>query len=396
MSVLAFRCMLFVVVGCSLTIAQPIDRSALENLVSRADQTHSEAILVYKDGKIKAEQYFHNGSRDKKIEAMSATKSIIGLAITCMLTDGTLDSLDVPVCKFYPEWKQGQKQNITVRHLLTHTSGMQNVPNTGVEIYPSPDFVQLALAAELKDKPGTQFEYNNKALNLISGVIKKATNKRMDIYIGERLFKPLGISDFTWTLDSAGNPHAMAGCQLRPADLLKLGILILQNGSWEGTQVISPKWIREMVTPAKLYKGYGLLWWLLPRNVISVVSDTTIDSYHKFGLDKNFIAQCRQMVGTYKTDEEFERKLIQVFGNDVWDIFGKNLVAKGLQLRTRQFGEIIGYKADGYLGNYLVVYPSDNLAAVRMTSEDSYKDENDSFIDFSKLVLGLVKSNQGK
>jgi CubicO group peptidase (beta-lactamase class C family) len=112
------------------------------------------------------------------------------------------------------------------------TSGLQNELNATIEIYPSKNFVQLGLCAELTNKPGEKFEYNNKSLNLMAGVFKKITGKRIDKYIGERLFKPLGIIDFTWGLDDAGNPHVISGCQIKPKDFAKLGLLLLNKGKY--------------------------------------------------------------------------------------------------------------------------------------------------------------------
>jgi CubicO group peptidase (beta-lactamase class C family) len=98
--------------------------------------------------------------------------------------------------------------------LLNQTSGLQNLRTTTPEIYPSPDFVQLALAAELSSDPGSKFSYNNKAVNLLVGVVKQASGMRMDQYVATEVFEPLVIKDFTWTLDRAGNPHGMAGLQI--------------------------------------------------------------------------------------------------------------------------------------------------------------------------------------
>ena len=162
--------------SCSL-FGQGIANEALDSLYYYVEKTHSEAIIIQQNGKLIGEKYFGIGHPDTLIEAMSCTKSIVGLAAVCLLDDGFLDSLDTPVYHYYPEWKQGKKQLITLRHLLNMTSGMQNVPNTGVEIYPSPDFVQLALAAELSDDPGKRFSYNNKSLNLMAGIFRQATGK---------------------------------------------------------------------------------------------------------------------------------------------------------------------------------------------------------------------------
>lgn len=129
------------------TYGQRIDVAKLQILLKKAEDTHSEAVIIYKDNQLVAEKYFGIGNEDRKVEAMSCTKSIVGLAVACLLTDGLIESLDTPITDFYPEWKQGQKQLITIRHLVNMTSGMQNNPNASVEIYSNDDFVQLALTS---------------------------------------------------------------------------------------------------------------------------------------------------------------------------------------------------------------------------------------------------------
>jgi CubicO group peptidase (beta-lactamase class C family) len=199
-------CLAFPLVLLTAVRGQNITPTNLNTLLQKGKETRSNAIIIYKDGKLYNSTYFDTVKASTRIETMSCTKSIVALAVACLQADGLIDSLNVPVYKFYPEWKQGQKQLITLNHLLTMTSGIQNNPNATVEIYPSPDFVQLALAAELSSKPGEKWEYNNKALNLLAGIVKKVSGKRMDVYINNRLFKPLGIKNYGWTLDNAGVP----------------------------------------------------------------------------------------------------------------------------------------------------------------------------------------------
>ena len=139
----------------------------------------------------------------------------------------------------YPERRQGRKKEITLRQILNHTSGIQDLGNSS-EVERSPDAVRLALAAELSDPPGTRFVYNNKAVNLLSGVIQKVSGKRMDLYMREELFSPLAITDVAWELDSAGNALVYAGLAIQPADLAKLGQLVLNRGRWRGRQLIAP------------------------------------------------------------------------------------------------------------------------------------------------------------
>jgi len=135
-----------------------IDPAALERLKARAEKAGSDAVVIVKDGRLVADWTF--GRPPGPIEAMSATKSIVALAVGRLIDQGKIRSLDQPLCDFYPEWRQGRKRRVTIRHLLNHTSGLQNDPHAS-EIDASPDFVQFALAADLGDDPGARFAYNS-------------------------------------------------------------------------------------------------------------------------------------------------------------------------------------------------------------------------------------------
>lgn len=373
-----------------MTYGQRIDVAKLQILLKKAEDTHSEAVIIYKDNQLVAEEYFGIGNEDRKVEAMSCTKSIVGLAVACLLTDGLIESLDTPITDFYPEWKQGQKQLITIRHLVNMTSGIQNNPNAAVEIYSSDDFVQLALTAELSKRPGEVFEYNNKSLNLMAGVIRKITGKRIDDYIGERLFKPLEIIDYSWTLDNAGNPHVMSGCQIKPKDLIKLGMLLLNNGYYNDHQIIAKEHIAEVVVSSSQYKGYGMLWWLDHENIISVVDNEIINDLRKANVSKEFIRKAIKMKGIYTSNEDYASRLQLIFGKDPYEYIGQHL-KPGLRLRKRNFSGNVTYRADGYLGNYIIVNPKDKIVAVRMISHQSFKDSKDGFADFEKEILNLAQ-----
>lgn len=384
-SILAFFILLSPIVR-----GQHIRREKLDSLMSKAERTHSEAVIIFQANKLVAERYFGNAKPTTLIESMSCTKSIVGLAVACMLSDKLIDSLDIPIHQYYPEWKQGQKQLITIRHLVNMTSGLQNDPVATKEIYPSPDFVKLALAAELVAKPGAEWSYNNKSLNLMAGVIRQVTGKRMDKYIGDRLFKPLGIKNFKWTLDKAGNPHVMSGCQIRPADFIKIGLLLSNNGIYEGKEVISSASIRQVIDPCPKYKGYGMLWWIDYKNTISIVDDQCISSLAQAGIDKDFMDKVLQMKGVYTSDDAYIAKIKVVFGENPWEYINKTL-GSTLRIRRKEFVGEVSYRADGYLGNYIVVDPKTNIVAVRMISGNSYEGEQDYFADFRQMILGLTE-----
>src|SRR5262249_41207844 len=142
--------------------------------VARARETHSDALVVLRDGKRVGEWNFTR-SREP-IEAMSDTKSIVSLAIGRLIDSGKLRSLDQPVCELYPKWKQSGKKAITIRHLLTQRSGLAT-RRTTEDIYSQRNFVRYALAAPLESLPGEHWVYNNRAMNLLAGVVQRASGE---------------------------------------------------------------------------------------------------------------------------------------------------------------------------------------------------------------------------
>ncbi len=290
------RNLLFALVMLALLAVEPsalgqVDASAktLDVLRKRAAESHSDSVIVFKNDELVLEWY-----ADKMppgpIDLMSCTKSIVNLAIGHLVDAGRIKSLDQPVHEFYPEWKQGQKKLITIKHLLNHTSGLQNFPNTSVEIYPSPDFVKLALAAEVVDAPGSKFSYNNKAVNLLAGIARIASGRRLDEYCSDELFRPMGITDFGWTLDKAGNPHCMSGLRLKAIDFAKFGQLILNKGLWKGTRLISEKWIEDSIAQGQPHQPIcGLLWWRVLGDTHFQIDDAKFKELESAGVDKGFL-----------------------------------------------------------------------------------------------------------
>jgi CubicO group peptidase (beta-lactamase class C family) len=367
-----------------------VDETALSRLRGAAEAAHSDAVVVWKDGREVAAWYF--GGRPERLAAMSMTKSVVSLAIGRLVTTHAISSIDDPVFKYYPEWRQGRKQEITLRHLLNHTSGLQD-PGNSSDVEQSPDAIRLALAAELADPPGTRFFYNNKAVNLLSGVIQKVSGKRMDLYVRDELFAPLGITDVSWELDSAGNAFAYAGLAIRPVDLAKLGQLVLDRGRWGGRQLIAPEWFDDALRAGPLSERCGLLWWLVPERTTWIIDDSRLDTLRRAGVDSAFLRRATAIRGRYASLEGYTAALQRAFGPRYWEPVETALApARVRGLGRTEYGRMIGYEASGYLGQYLVIYPEYRLVAVRMVkpSERSNSD-TDSFETFSDLVRALVR-----
>lgn len=368
--------------------ADRVDAAALERLLDEAARTHSDALAVLLDGELVGAWYSAAGPR--RIESMSVTKSIVNLAVGRLVTLGRIPSVDVPVSAFYPEWNTGRKAKVTLRHLMNHTSGIAAKQSTA-EIYASDDFVRLALDAEITSEPGTVFFYNNKAVNLIAGIVEKSAGKRMDLFLRDDLFAHLGIADFGWSLDRAGNPQAMAGLQIRAEDLARLGQLVLQRGEWNGEQLIDEAWFDESLRPSAPNPGAGLLWWLMPSDIAVVIDDSSLARLRDAGVDPTFVARAEGARGRYASGKELGQALAEAFGEDWRTAVRTALEPHGLSLHRIEIGEILGINANGYLGQYLVIYPAKKLVAVRMIEATKDFDQaTDDFQSFMELVYALV------
>jgi CubicO group peptidase (beta-lactamase class C family) len=318
------------------------------------------------------------------------TKSITNLAIGYLVSQDNL-TIDTKIHEFYPEWKQENKQDITVRHLLTHSSGLLDSDFSLVET--TPDIVKLALASDLSHPVGQYYVYNNKSVNLLVGIIEKVDGRKIDVLMKEEIFGPLGITDFTWPKDKSGNPYAMAFLQMYPEDLLKIGQLVLYKGKWDGKQLINASWFKESLMPgAPFMPEYGLLWELLTKNFRFIVDDAHIEKMVKAGVDIDFIEKARSMKGTYKGYGAYYKKLNEVYGKDFNTILQQKLVPYGLTIGRKQTDGIEGYAGIGYLGQYLIIYPDHNLIAIRGINQyEGYDWDTDEIPKFPELVKALVE-----
>ncbi|GGB76407.1 serine hydrolase domain-containing protein [Deinococcus soli (ex Cha et al. 2016)] len=354
---------------------------ALDHLIDAARATHSSALVLLHDGVPLVNESFDGPARP--IEAMSVTKAIVSLLVGRAVTLGHLESVDVNVSEFYLEWRQGRKRHITLRHLLNHTSGLQNEPLTTAELYPSDDFIQLALCAELSDEPGARLAYNNKAYNLLAGVLHRATGRRMDDFARAELLAPLGITDFSWATDRAGNPQCMAGFAVRPLDLAHLGHLLITRGLWDGQRLVDDSWFDLSLNPTTpAWPTIGLGWWFVGEWEKRVVALKHVEAWRAAGIPEEDVRALEGLLG------EHEREAI---ASTFQAALGAQWIKK-LDERPDAFDFRVGppkvYYHDGHLGQCLAVLPSSGLVAVRMLDWQSpyAREAGSAFPDFLSLV----------
>jgi len=185
--------------------------------------------------------------------------------------------IDEPVFNYFPEYadlRAPEKARISLRHLLTMSSGMEwneNLPytdpnNSEIAMLHSDDRWRFALQPRVVVVPGSEWNYSGGCTELLGAVVRKASGKPIEEFAKEALFSRLGISDLGWARYPDNIPAAASGLQLRPRDLAKIGQLVLQRGRWDSNQVVSEQWIRESTAPQigpgdRIY-FYGYQWWL--------------------------------------------------------------------------------------------------------------------------------------
>lgn len=355
----------------------------LSTLVDEAYATNSSALVILREGKTLVDEVF-DGKGERPIATMSVTKGILSLIVGRAVTLGYLPGPDVQVSDFFPEWRQGKKRNITLRHLMTHTSGLQNQMTTAEEIYPAPDRLQLALCAELEAEPGESFAYNNKAVMLIVGLLERATGQKADAFARAELFGPLGIEEWTWTTDEAGNPHGFADLFLRPSDLAKLGQAALDGGHG----LISQEWVQESTSSASdIEPSIGLLWWVLSAWTRYSIGPKQLESLRQAGATAEQVATLERCQGQNMTRAEM-----------LDSITAQGLVPQQLPQNAHwlgvERGPAVGFRHDGYLGQNLVVHREAGLVAVRMIdwSHPQADLPESSFPTFVDRVLELAIS----
>lgn len=383
---------LLLIMACSALLSQAqtkIDKKALQDLVDACKRTHSTALSVWVDGKPYKDYSFDSTGNNHAL-TYSGQKSIISLAIGKLIDEGKPIGLDSPVYRYYPEWKQGLKKTVTIRQLLTHTSAIE-CNEADPDGWDPKDVVQYTLCASLLDTPGHYFLYNDHAVDLLRGIIEKVSGEKMNVYLEHSFFEPMDIKDYSWTYDAVGTPTNLS---ITPADFVKFGQLMTNMGMWNGQKLISAHWVDLSLMQSQPFApNYGLLWWRIPDKIIYTVDDDLLQQFKMAGVKESFITKYSTLKGTYENVNIPDEKLKSVFGNDWKSVLDKELYP--YYPRRAKWGlseNYVGYKAEGWRGQYVVFFPGKHIVACRMVRESpTYNDQTDEFRDFEQYVNRLVK-----
>ena len=247
------------------------------------DSLQTFAFVVIKNDSLVHEEY-HDGYSDSSYSnSFSVAKSVVRMLIGVALKEGKIKSIDDPVGTYLEEFKNEGKEKITLRHLLTMSSGLNwdesySSPfSMTTEAYYGTDLPKLVSRLKVIEEPGKQFKYLSGNTLLMAMVVEKVTGKRISDYLQEKLWQPLGMEhDAMWSLDHKdGLEKAYCCINSNARDFAKLGSLYLHYGNWHGQQLVDSGFVSESIKPASLtdpeddhnaVSFYGLQWWLVPNS----------------------------------------------------------------------------------------------------------------------------------
>ena len=245
------------------------------------DSLGTVSFLVIRHDSLLFEDYRNGWNDTLTSNIYSATKTIVGLLAGIALDEGAIRSLDDPVSRYIPSYTQGMQAQVTLRHLLTMSGGMAwdeayaSLFSVTTHGYYGNDLYELVTRLDVTDAPGEQFSYRSGETQLLAFAIEAATGQTLSHYAQEKLWKPLQTEkDAYWLLDKKnGDEKAFCCFHTTARDVARFGSLLLHHGNWHGRQLVSRRYMDEMLRPASYLKDqwghdplnyYGLQTWLFP------------------------------------------------------------------------------------------------------------------------------------
>jgi CubicO group peptidase (beta-lactamase class C family) len=228
---------------------------SLTTAVSGDSYPGFHSILISKNGKLIYEQYFNGWNKDSLQDSRSAFKSITSLLTGIAIDQGLIKDVNQKVYSFFPEIKNfsgnnAWKKDMTIENLLRMESGFDceefnDGKDCETDMMATKDWVRFSLDLSMKHKPGTVWAYTSIDPMIISGIISRAAKMSLMDFAKKYLFDPLGIKHYRWTIDPSGHGMAAGSFYLLPADLMKIGKMILQKGTWNGQRIVSAAWLKK-------------------------------------------------------------------------------------------------------------------------------------------------------
>ena len=239
-----------------------IDEEALATLVAEAEATGSSCLMVTRNGRMVGEWYWDREPTDRQ-RTFSATKSFTAGLVGIASDAGALDVSD-PASDYLTEWQGTDSEAVLVEDLLQNDSGRSYDFTTdylGMALQ-AVDKSQFSIDLEQAHEPGTEWEYNNSAIQTLETVLERALDEPDIATWGtQNLLEPIGMTNSAWLTDDAGNALTFIGIESTCRDMGRYGLLWMAGGTWDGQEIISSVYVESALEPVPINEGYGYLWW---------------------------------------------------------------------------------------------------------------------------------------
>lgn len=236
--------------------------------------TPVEHITISKNGYMLTEYYGPFSGGNQNFTYYHVAKGIAAILTGIAIDQAILPNVSTSLWAFFNisnvDNVNAQKEAIKLQHLLTCTSGIQwdeesvrySNPSSDFNVWRSSnDWVNFVLDRPMEANPGELFRYNSGATHLLNYIIAQQINTTIREFATQYLFAPLGIQMGDWTTDPEGIHDGASGIHISGRDLAKIGLLLLNNGTWDNQQIISSNYVKEMFTD-HFNVGYGYQFWL--------------------------------------------------------------------------------------------------------------------------------------
>jgi CubicO group peptidase (beta-lactamase class C family) len=248
--------------------AVSITPAALQAAIAYGTETESVSLLVYHRGQLVLEHYWPGFGPDTRTDPASMHKSVLAMAVGLAIGDGLIDSVDAPASRWLTEWQGDERATITVKDLLTMSSGLALVPFS-----PNPfgNFFKFLLGTDIEaatfavgaaEAPGT-FAYSNINAQSLGILLQRAVGRRYADFVDEKLWSKLNAGPaYVWLDRDGGMARTFCCIQTTARGWLQVGRLILGRGTLDGREIVPREWIEAMTTPSAANPNYGYQIWL--------------------------------------------------------------------------------------------------------------------------------------
>ncbi|MCZ2083491.1 MAG: beta-lactamase family protein [Flavobacteriales bacterium] len=261
-----------------------------KTLVEDLKQSKTASFLIIKNGKLVHEQYWDAYNQESKTNSFSMAKAITVMLVGKAIEEKKIKSIDEKFADFFQNYNNVEfGKYLTLANLAEMEAGLNwnedynnpFLPNA--KAYYGKSLEEAVFLRGFKEKPGTKFEYQSGSTQLLGFALRKSLNKTIAQYCSETFWQPLGMEqNAEWNTDDFGMEKTFCCINSTARDFAKFGQLFLNDGEFNGQQILNPQFINEMRTPTKLSQGaYGQGLW--------INEDAAIKHYYFRGLYGQFI-----------------------------------------------------------------------------------------------------------